>query len=163
MITHFPIFGTLIGSAFLAYGIFSKQDAIKQASFVLIILIALATVPVLISGSGAADAFAPFVGELDRQIIKEHKELAEKTLWLSALMGGLSLASFITLLKKNNLAYALSITTLLITLITFGAFSKVGNLGGQIRHTEIRHMPQTDTNQTGDHNESANDQHESAH
>ncbi len=142
ILTHVPIVGTLIGIGILAYGYFSKNDDIKKVSLMLLFLMALVTIPVFISGEKAEHSVEHLAG-VSEVFIEEHEELAEKAIWLMGLMGLLSISGFIALQKNLPFAKILTMSTLVVSLLTFGIFAKVGNLGGQIRHSEIRDKAQT--------------------
>ncbi len=137
MLTHFPIIGTFVGVGILAYGQFSNNDAIKQVALATFIIMSLLTIPVFLSGEGAEEAVEHLPG-VTESIIEEHEELAEKAIWLMGLLGIFSVINLFALAKKLSSAKVITIVSLVLSLATVGLFIKVGNLGGQIRHTEIR-------------------------
>ena len=98
---------------------------------------ALLTIPVFLTGEEAEESVEHLAG-VSENIIEEHEELAEKAIWLMGLLGVFSLASFYAIVKKLSFSRTVILITLLISLATLGLFAQVGNLGGQIRHTEIR-------------------------
>ncbi|MBT6686200.1 MAG: hypothetical protein HOB05_07740 [Bacteroidetes bacterium] len=137
ILTHFPIIGTIIGIGILAYGQFSKNDEIKKVALVTFVLMAILTIPVFLTGEEAEETVEHIAG-ISEQLIENHEELAEKAIWLMGLLGALSLISFYMINKKLSLAKTITLITLVVSLATFGLFAQVGNLGGQIRHSEIR-------------------------
>lgn len=145
MLTHFPIVGTVIAIAILAYGLFSSNDQIKKVALFTFIAMAILTIPVFLTGEDAEETVEHIAG-VSEQIIEQHEELAEKAIWLMGLLAAFSVASLFAIIKKLSSAKVLSIITLVISLVTFAVFAKVGNLGGQIRHSEIR----TSTSQLND-------------
>ena len=145
MLTHFPIVGTVIAIAILAYGLFSSNDQIKKVALFTFIAMAILTIPVFLTGEDAEETVEHIAG-VSEQIIEQHEELAEKAIWLMGLLAAFSVASLFAIIKKLSSAKVLSIITLVISLVTFAVFAKVGNLGVQIRHSEIR----TSTSQLND-------------
>ena len=137
LLTHFPIIGTLLGVAILAYGLFFKNDAIQKLSLLIFIAMALVAIPVFLTGEGAEEAVENLPGVTEK-IIHEHEELAETAIWFMGILGILAIVNWYALFKNYSFAKLLTIVTLFVSLITFGFYAKVGNLGGQIRHTEIR-------------------------
>ncbi len=137
VLTHFPIIGAIIGIGILAYGQYSKNDSIKKVAFVTFVLMAIMTIPVFLTGEAAEETVEHLAG-VSENLIEEHEELAEKAIWLMGLLGVLSIVSFFAIVKKLSFSRTISLVTLLISLATFGIFAKVGNLGGQIRHSDIR-------------------------
>jgi uncharacterized membrane protein len=137
ILNHFPILGTLFGMGLLAYGIFAGNKSIKHAALVTFVLIALISIPAFLTGEGAEETVEHLPG-VSEALINEHEELAEKAIWLMGFLGVLSLINLFLSLKNKTGAKILSIITLVLSLATFGVMAQVGNLGGQIRHTEIR-------------------------
>ena len=135
--THFPIVGTIIAIGILAYGLYSNNTTVKKVALVTFIFMAILTIPVFLSGEEAEETVEHIAG-ISEHLIEEHEELAEKAIWLMGLLGIFSLLSFYALLKKLSFAKVAVILTFVISLATAGLFAKVGNLGGEIRHSEIR-------------------------
>ena len=139
ILNHFPIVGTIIGVGILAYGIFKNNDAIKKVALTVLAIMAIIAVPVYLTGEEAEETVEHFKG-ITKEVIHEHEELAEKAILLMALLGALSLASIYAITKGLSFAKKITIITFIISILTFGLFAKVGNLGGQIRHSEIRNQ-----------------------
>ncbi|MEQ9405605.1 MAG: hypothetical protein RIM99_18595 [Cyclobacteriaceae bacterium] len=114
------------------------------------------TIPVFLTGEEAEESVEHLSG-VSENMIEEHEELAEKAIWLMGLLGALSLLSLYAIVKKISFSKTLTLSTLVVSLITFGVFAKVGNLGGQIRHSEIR---ATKTSSTDENNQSTPKQSE---
>lgn len=142
LLTHFPIVGTIIGILILIYGIYSKNESVIKVALGTFVAMALLTIPVFLTGEDAAETVENIPGVLE-SIIEEHEELAEKAIWLMGLLGVLSLINLYAIFKKVSFSKTITILTLLVSLATFGLFAQVGNLGGQIRHSEIRNTDAT--------------------
>tara|TARA_R110001583_G_scaffold48642_3_gene152335 strand:- start:283 stop:804 length:522 start_codon:yes stop_codon:yes gene_type:complete len=142
LLTHFPIVGTIIGIVIFIYGIYSKNESIIKVASGTFIVMALLTIPVFLTGEGAAETVENIPGVLENTI-EEHEELAETAIWLMGLLGLLSLINLYTIFKKVSFSKTITLLTLLVSLATFGLFVQVGNLGGQIRHSEIRNTNAT--------------------
>ncbi|MCB0707381.1 MAG: hypothetical protein KDC34_18820 [Saprospiraceae bacterium] len=137
LLTHFPIVGTILGVGILAFGQFSNNQTIKQVALVKFSAMAVLTIPVFLTGEGAEETVEHLPG-VSESLISQHEELAEKAIWLMGILGVLSIINVFVLFKKLAIANALTIATLVVSLATVGVFVKVGSLGGQIRHSEIR-------------------------
>ena len=136
-LTHIPIVGTIIGIGILAYGQFSKKGEIKKVALVTFMVMAILTIPVFLTGAEAEETVEHIAG-VSEQLIENHEELAETAIWLMGLLGILSLINFFAIIKKLSFTKTISLITLIVSLGTFGLFAKVGNTGGEIRHSEIR-------------------------
>lgn len=137
MLTHFPIVGTIIGVIILAYGQFSKKNEIKKVAFLIFIIMALLTIPVFLTGDGAEETVEHIPG-VSEKLIERHAEFAENAIIFMGLLGLLSLVSFIAIVRKLSIEKIVAIITLSVSLVTCAVFVQVGNLGGQIRHSEIQ-------------------------
>jgi len=137
ILNHFPIIGTLIAVAILAYGLYAKNDSIKKVALVTFILMAILTIPVFLTGQEAEEVVEHIAG-VSEDIIEEHEELAEKAIWLMGVLGVLAIINFYSITAKISIAKTITIITFAVSLATVGLFAKVGNEGGQIRHSEIR-------------------------
>jgi hypothetical protein len=56
VITHLPIFGSILGALVLGYGFLSKSDSTKIASYFLFIISAIGAGIAYITGEGAEEA-----------------------------------------------------------------------------------------------------------
>ncbi len=137
ILTHFPIIGSFIGMAILAYGIFKKNIEIQKVALALFVFLAIVTIPVYLTGEEAEES-VEHLADVSEKIIHEHEELAEKAIVLFEILGALSLFALYSLKKNIAFSKRLIQVALLLSLITFGVFAKVGSYGGQIRHSEIR-------------------------
>ena len=156
-LTHFPIVGTIVGIGVLIYGYISKNNAVKNIALTIFVLMALLTIPVFLTGEGAEETVEHLPG-VSENIIERHQELAEIAIWLMGALGVLSLLGLYMNIKKIAFSRVLTTVALIVSLGTFGLFAKVGNLGGQIRHTEIRANGTNTQTETG--NETENQQGE---
>jgi len=116
------------------------------------VVMALLTIPVFLTGEGAEEAVEHLPG-VSENIIEEHQELAEIAIWLMGVLGILSLMGLYMNLKKMSYSQMVVTVALLVSLGTFGVFAKVGNLGGQIRHTEIRENATNTQSENGNKSE----------
>lgn len=137
LLNHFPIIGTLIGSALLIWGFIKKQDNIKMAACAIIVVMALAAIPVFLTGEPAEEAVENLPG-IAENIIEEHEEAAEFAIWVLGLTGFMALLSLIGSRLKHKLVNIALTLTLILSIAGFGAMARTGYTGGQIRHTELR-------------------------
>ena len=81
LLNHFPIIGTLIGSAILLYSIIKKQDAGKVTGAFIIVIMAIISIPVLLTGEPAEESVEHLSG-ISKALIHDHEEASEKAFWL---------------------------------------------------------------------------------
>lgn len=136
MITHLPIFGSMLGIFVLAYGIVTKNRQTKMAAYSVLLITAVGGAVAFFTGEGAEDTVRNIQG-IEKDVVEAHEEFAE-TAWVSVIvLGILSLAGLVLELKKFSLAKTAAAIILIAAIAVFGLTSWTGYLGGKIRHTEV--------------------------
>lgn len=136
LITHLPIFGSLLGGFVLAYGVWSKSDQTKIAAYYVLIISSIGAVISYLTGEGAEEAVEEIQGVAEN-MIGQHEDFAVFALVGLIAVGVISIVGLYLTIKKSSLADIVATLSLVITLISFGLVARTGYLGGQIRHTEI--------------------------
>lgn len=153
---HFPIIGTIFGLGILISGIATKNNTIKNVSYVLFIVAAITALISMSTGEGAEELVEdmPSVG---KQIIHEHEEIAEKFALVLYVLGAVSILGLYTNIKNHSKAKLVSLIVAVIAIagIVLGKF--VGTSGGEIRHTEIRNDSNTGNMNKLENTKSEND------
>ncbi len=137
MINHFPVIGVLVSILLFVYALVRKSEEVKAVSLGMFVLIALATIPVFLTGEGAEDVVKHIPG-VTETYIGRHEEIAELTLILTEVLGVLALTGLVLHKLRGFIPKIIVILVLVMSLIVATAVSITANLGGQIRHTEIR-------------------------
>ena len=135
LITHLPIFGSILGAFVLAYAVWSKSDHTKIAAYLLFIISAIGTGIAYLTGEGAEEAVENIPG-VSENIIGQHEDFAMYALVSLIVLGISSLVAIYVTYKKSSFTNTASMLTLFISLISFALIARTGYLGGQIRHTE---------------------------
>ncbi len=136
LITHLPVFGSILGAFVLGYGIWSKSNSTKIAAYCLFIVSGIGAGIAYFTGEGAEEAVEKIAG-VSESIIKLHEDSAMYALISLIVLGIISLFAWWITYKKSSLIKSLAAATLLVSFISFGFVARTGYLGGQIRHTEI--------------------------
>jgi uncharacterized membrane protein len=136
LITHLPIFGSILGGLVLAHGIWSKSDQTKIAAYNVLIISSVGAVIAYLTGEGAEEAVEDIQG-VAKNIIDQHEDFAMFALVGLIAVGVISIVGLVLTIKKSSFANTIAILTLVVSLIGFGLVARTGYLGGQIRHTEI--------------------------
>lgn len=137
LLNHIPILGTLFGLLLLLYAIARGKDDIKKAGFGIFIITGLITIPVFLSGFGAAAIVQDFAGGSEA-IIEQHQEAALITPVAVGLLGAVALLSLWLSRHSPNIQGWMVAAALALAVAGTGLGMWTGNLGGQIRHTEVR-------------------------
>ncbi|WP_298154212.1 DUF2231 domain-containing protein [Flavobacterium sp.] len=136
LITHLPIFGSLLGSLVLGYGMWKKSDTTELASYYLLVISAVGAVIAYITGEGAEETVEEIQG-VSENAIEQHADFAVYALAALIAVGVVALIGIYFRITKSTFGRPVAIIALFLALIAFGLVARTGYLGGQIRHTEI--------------------------
>lgn len=136
LITHLPVFGSILGAFVLGYGIWTKSNQTKNAGYFIFIISAIGAGIAYLTGEGAEEAVENIQG-VSENIIELHEDAALYALISLIALGILSVIALALNRFKPSLIKSISILTLVVSFISFGLVARTGYLGGQIRHTEI--------------------------
>lgn len=137
VITHLPIFGSLLGAMVLGYGLWSNSNHTKIAAYFLLIISSIGAGIAYLTGEGAEEAVEDLQG-VSENIIGQHEDFAMYALVSLIILGVSALIALFVTNRNNSLSKTASGATLFIALISFALVARTGYLGGQIRHSEIR-------------------------
>lgn len=136
LITHLPIFGSLLGTLVLGYGMWKKSDTTQLASYYLLVISAIGAAIAYLTGEAAEETVENIQG-VTENIIEQHADFASYALVALITVGVISLIGIYLKSAKSTFAKQVATVTLFLGLISFGLVARTGYLGGQIRHTEI--------------------------
>ena len=135
MLNHVPVLGAVFGFLLLAYGVWLRNDTLQRAALWSFAIVALAAVPVYLTGEPAEEAVEHLAGT-GTQMIEAHQEAALVSLIAIELLGVVALAT-LWLARGPWMRRAMN-ATLAIAFATVGLMAWTANLGGQIRRPELR-------------------------
>jgi hypothetical protein len=137
LLNHFPTIGTIIVGGLFLLSLITKSDDLKRASLAILLGISLIAIPTYMSGNGAQDAIKSLPG-VSKSLIEAHEGAALVAIGFMLFTGafawlGLWQSRRLARIPAWNLA-----VILVLTLVSFGLMARASNLGGEIRHEEIR-------------------------
>lgn len=134
IVNHLPLFAALAAVLLLGAGLAAKNSALARAGILACVLAGIGTWAAVFSGERAED-WANDKPGVTEGVIEEHEEAAETTRYAAFPLGALAL---VALFWRTGPQRGLQLVLLLLALATTGLTGQAANLGGQIRHTEIR-------------------------
>jgi uncharacterized membrane protein len=142
LLNHFPTIGMIVGLSVFVAAIAAKSDDLKRASLAIFFFIALLSIPTFVTGTASRLALAGRP-EISVAMIERHETAAFEALWLMELTGALAWLGLWQYRRLSRLPQGTLVTVLLLGLATFGLMTRAANIGGEIRHPEIRTGPAT--------------------
>ncbi|MBK7935511.1 MAG: hypothetical protein KA956_13980, partial [Pyrinomonadaceae bacterium] len=158
MLNHLPLFAGLFGTLILAWGLLRKFENIQFVGLILIILNALASVPVYLTGEPAEDVVEKLPG-VSEQLIEAHESAAMFALIIGIIAGVAAIVAFASARFASKSFNTVAVYAALIAgLVSAVSMGYTANLGGQVRHSEIRQAQtlspagekKTETRRSGD-------------
>jgi hypothetical protein len=143
----------VIGLMLFVSSLIAKTVELKRASLVVFVGIALVTIPTYVSGNAAEEvlcaggAKAPVCSDpsVSKSLIQTHEGaalLAFAAIILTGAFAWLGLWQIRRMSRAENWNLAV---ILLLSLVAFGLAARAANIGGEIRHPEIRSAQETVT------------------
>ena len=137
VLNHIPVVGIPVAAAVLIYGIIRGSEEVKRVSLLAFLVIALITLPTYLAGQAAEDIVEHLPG-VDDDIIHTHEAAATIGLIATSILGVLSAVGLVMSFFIGRLSTPVTILLLLMSVGVSGWLGRVANLGGKIRHTELR-------------------------
>ncbi|HEX4948150.1 MAG TPA: hypothetical protein VFZ34_15870 [Blastocatellia bacterium] len=149
LLNHVPVIGMIFGLFILLFALLRNSDAAKRIALSIFVVAALFAIPTYLSGEPAEEVAEHLPG-VTHTLIESHEEAAQLALVAVEITGLLSLVGLILARRTQTLPQWLVIAPLALALVTTGLLGWTANLGGQIRHTEIRRdfTPSTSSDKT---------------
>jgi hypothetical protein len=136
MLNHIPVIGMILALLLFAVAAFRKSVELIRVVLALFVLLALVCIPVYLTGEPSEEIVEDMPG-VSHDFIEEHEEAAAFALASIEVLGVASIAGLI-LFRSAMFPQWFVIVILVLSIGCAVAMGRTGNLGGQIRHSEIR-------------------------
>ena len=137
LITHLPIFGSLLGGLTLIHGIGVKSNQTIIAAYYIFVLSAIGASIAYFTGEAAEESVENLQGIMELNI-KTHEDFAIYALVSLIILGIAAIIGLVYTWKNSPFTRNIALLLLFISIISFGLVARTGYLGGQIRNTEIQ-------------------------
>ena len=136
LITHLPIFGSILGAIVLIHGLWTKSNQTKIAAYNIFIISSIGAGIAYLTGEAAEETVEKIQG-VSKNMIDQHQDFAAFALISLIVLGVIALLGLFLTLRKSSFIKPIALVILFVSLISFVLVARTGYLGGQIRHTEV--------------------------
>ncbi len=136
-LNHVPVIGLPIVLLLLAWALVRRSSELTRASFGLLTLLAIVTLVVQLTGEPAEELVEGLPGVID-SMVEVHEEAAVLGTIGMVIVGLVALIGLWRLRAGRDLARWYPSAVLVLGIVVAGMMGWIANLGGQIRHSEIR-------------------------
>ena len=136
MLNHLPVVGTLFALLLLGFAILKRSDELKKVALGSFVIIAALATPAYLTGEPAEELAEKLPG-VTESVIDPHEDAAKIAFALILSVGVVALTGLV-FLRAKAVPQWFAVSVLALSIGAAGALAWTANLGGQIRHTEIR-------------------------
>jgi len=136
LLNHIPTIGTIFAVGLLLLALVRVNEHLKKVSLEVLFLIALAALPVYVSGQAAAEALWKQPG-ISAAALAAHNDVALLSFILMEITGVIAWLALWQFRRIGRPTTAMMAAVLLMSVVTLAVVGRAANLGGAIRHPEI--------------------------
>lgn len=136
LLNHIPVVGIWLGIVLYLVAM-TKKPEWRSLSLWVFVLMAVASIPVYLSGEPAEEFLHEFPG-ISHAHIEAHEEAAVPAFILMLVLGAVALGGWMRFRVAEQWPRSYSALVLVIALAAGGMIGWTARLGAQIRHPEIR-------------------------
>lgn len=136
LLNHAPVVGLVFSSLLLAYGLAIRSDEVTRAGFWALGLVGLAAVVVYLTGEPAEELVEGLPG-FSHDIMERHETAALWATSVTAAVGAAALGG-LYVYRDATVPRKVGVLMLVLSVVAIVPMGWAANLGGQVRHEEIR-------------------------
>jgi uncharacterized membrane protein len=148
LLNHVPTVGFVMAMGLFAAAIVARSDQLKQASLAAFVGIALVAIPTYVTGNAAAEALCVAKpGEpcadaaISRPLIERHEGAAVMALAVMMTTAAFAWLGLWRYRRVRRFPHWNTVVIALLSLAAMGLVARAANIGGEIRHPEVRVAP----------------------
>jgi uncharacterized membrane protein len=134
-LNHLPVLGVVFALPLLGFGLLRRNPTLLRAGWITLVVVALAAIPVYLSGEGAEEIVEDEPG-VSHDAIEAHEEIALFGLIGVEALGVVALAGLLLSRRASGAPAWLPPGSLVLALMLAALLAVVAYRGGQINHPE---------------------------
>ena len=137
LLNHVPTIGFVVAVGFYLVSLVSGSRDIKLASLTLMVGVALTTIPAYVTGN-MASAHIQDVPDVEQSMVATHEGAAFLAMVVIQFTGAVAWLAVWALRRTGRVSTLTDVSVLVLSVVALALVAGAANLGGNIRHTEIR-------------------------
>lgn len=137
LLNHVPVIGIFGAMLVLGVGIVKRSQDVMRLGLGLVVLVAVASVMVYLTGEPAEELVEHLPG-VSEAALESHEDAAYYATIVVTLLGAAVAAGLFVYRGAAGVPRWFALWTLLLAVVAAGVMTWTAGLGGQIRHSEIR-------------------------
>ncbi len=151
LLNHFPTVGMIVGIALFAVCLISRNEHLVRPSLLIFFAIAVLTIPTYVTGNSAQLAICKVQDKMtdpckdpnvSRALIEAHEAAALPAFVVMIVNGALAWLGLWQYRRSGRVPKSTQLVVMALSVIAFGLMARAANMGGDIRHPEIRDVVQ---------------------
>jgi uncharacterized membrane protein len=151
LLNHFPTVGMIVGIALFAVCLISRNEHLVRPSLLIFFGIAVLTIPTYVTGNSAQLAICKVQEKMtdpckdpnvSRALIEAHEAAALPAFVVMIVNGALAWLGLWQYRRSGRVPKSTQLVVMALSVIAFGLMARAANMGGDIRHPEIRDFVQ---------------------
>lgn len=143
ILNHIPVVGIPVAILFLSYGLYQKNSSAQKFAMLVFIGLAATVLPVYFTGEPAEKLIKHLPGFAE-SVIEPHEDAAMISLILTLIAGAAALVA-LWYQKDPEKSRKFNLGVMVVACIAVLSLLYTANLGGKVRHTELRSDPTVQT------------------
>ncbi len=136
-LNHIPVLGTLFVGIMLATALVKRSEELKRMSLVWFVALTIISIPIKFTGDFAHEAVAQSKW-LAADGVAAHEQAADQATTGMFLLGLVAAFGLFRGRRQRPIPGWVVGATVFLAVVTFALMARAANLGGQLRHEEIR-------------------------
>ena len=141
LLNPLPVYGLLISWIGLIGALISKSRRAHIVTLILIFITSISAWPVFEFGQQGYDRVLAMTDDDGHAWLDEHRERAEKVIYIFYALAALSIAAIVVPLRWPKSSIPLAVAVVLLGAAGLAAGCYIAYAGGKIRHREFRNEP----------------------
>lgn len=136
IMNHVPLIGIPVALAFLAHGLWTQNASTQKFSLLVLFGLAVMVLPVYLTGEPAEEVVEHLPGVAE-SFIEAHEDAAKFSLILTLAAGAFAFLA-LWFQRDESRRRLVNFGTMGIAIVAVLSLAYTANLGGKVRHTELR-------------------------